>query len=311
MASVVFIHGLDNKPESDYLHQLWKRKLAFEDGPELDTFAVKSAMAYWADVLYPSPDTNLAAYESAAGDVEGLAGKPAPAVDLKGLPQQDADRVRRLAERLGVDAEAPAVDNPSEEEVEAVRQERVPVPAWLRKRIMSRFVRDAHHYFFNVEFSPRPGESFLVRDVLRKRFLDKVKAAAADAPLVVVSHSMGTVIAYDCLMHVPDCPAIDTLFTIGSPLGLDEVQDFFPAWSRDNGYPTAKIRNKWVNVFDPLDPVAGADPRLANDYRKAGQIEVEDVREDNWGTWRHSISKYLQGRLLRGRMASAMKVDWP
>src|SRR5581483_9631034 len=101
----------------------------------------------------------------------------------------------------------------------------------LRYRIMARFVRDAHHYFFNVDFAPRPGASFRVRDELRRRFMECLRSRQGDGPLVVVSHSMGTVIAYDCLMHEPDCPPVDGLMTIGSPLGLDEVQDFFPRWS--------------------------------------------------------------------------------
>jgi hypothetical protein len=99
--------------------------------------------------------------------------------------------------------------------------------------------------------------------------------------------------------------------TVGSPLGLDEVQDFFPNWSRKDGFPSAKLNGPWVNVFDPLDVVAGADPFLANDYQRGGQPVVQDVREDNWGTWRHSISKYLQGKLLRTNLAKMLKVDWP
>jgi len=61
MAYALFVHGLDNKQEAAYLHGLWKRKLAHEEGPDLDSNGVSSAMAYWADVLYASPDTNLAA----------------------------------------------------------------------------------------------------------------------------------------------------------------------------------------------------------------------------------------------------------
>ena len=104
---------------------------------------------------------------------------------------------------------------------------------------MAKLVRDAHLYFFNKDFSPRSDATFRVRDELRKRFLDAVIAVKdGDRPVVVVSHSMGTIIAYDCLMHEPERPSIDGLVTIGSPLGLDEVQDFFPKWTRENGFPT-------------------------------------------------------------------------
>src|SRR5688572_1194419 len=195
------------------------------------------------------------------------------------MPHKNDERLRRLAERLDVDPDRVEENQPTEAELAAVRAERVPVPAWLRTRIMARFVRDAHHYFFNVEFSPRPGATFRVRDELRRRFIDSLEAGAAERPLIVVSHSMGTIIAYDCLKHDPDCPAVDGLMTIGSPLGLDEVQDFFPAWSRADGFPSAKLNGPWVNVFDPLDVVAGADPYLANDFQRHGQRVVEDIAE--------------------------------
>jgi len=303
VAHVVFVHGLDNKPEADYLFNLWKRKLAFEDGLDLDACGISGSMNYWADVLYESPDTNLAAYESAAGTIEGV--EPPPA--LNRLDHKDDERIRGLARKLDVDPDVVEEIQPTEAEVMAVQLERVPVPAWLRKRIMARFVRDAHHYFFNIEFNPRPGASFRVRDELRKRFIQCL--GAGDGPRVIVSHSMGTVIAYDCLMHEPDCPPVDGLMTIGSPLGVDEVQDFFPNWTRADGFPSKKLKGPWVNVFDPLDAVAGADPQLANDYMQGGKQVVEDLREDNWGTWRHSISKYLQGKKLRARLAQMLNVE--
>jgi hypothetical protein len=308
MGHVVFVHGLDNKPEPDYLYQLWKRKLAHDDGLNLVDCGASSAMNYWADVFYASPDTNLAAYESALGGVECLTSANG---DLNHLEHKDDERIRRLARSLDVDPDAVEEIQPTKTEVLAVQQERVPVPAWLRTRIMARFVRDAHHYFFNVEFSPRAGATFKVRDELRRRFMDRLRSREGEGPLVVVSHSMGTFIAYDCLMHEPDCPPIDGLMTIGSPLGLDEVQDFFPNWTRADGFPSAKLKGPWVNVFDPLDPVAGGDPHLANDYMRGGQPVVEDLREDNWGTWRHSISKYFQGKLLRGRLATMLGTQWP
>jgi hypothetical protein len=297
MAFIVFSHGLDNKPKEDYLYTLWKRKLAHDDGLDIDSDGISSSLNYWADVLYPSPDENLAAYESVGGDIEIGA-----AADLREMSHKDDPRIRGLALKLGVDPDTVEEDQPTELEVAAVRAERVPVPAWLRKRIMARLVRDAHHYFFNIEFSPRPGATFHVRDELRRRFVESLTKGADNRPLVVVSHSMGTIIAYDCLKHVDDCPKVDGLMTIGSPLGLDEVQDFFPKWSRADGFPSAKLEGRWVNIFDPLDVVSAADPYLGDDYQRDSRVVVEDVEVQNSGTWRHSISKYLQRSELRSRL---------
>ena len=48
--------------------------------------------------------------------------------------------------------------------------------------------------------------------------------------------------------------------------------------------------------------VVGFDPKFANDYMRGGASAVEDVNENNWGKWRHSITKYLQGAQLRAHL---------
>ena len=312
MPHVIFIHGLSNKPEADYLHKLWKRKLAQSDGLDLDTNGVKSSMVYWADVLYPSPDTDLASYEAATSGEEAIKdGSASSGVDHYVFSAEEQTLMAPLRKKLEIPDDL-IKEELSEKETEDIALERVPVPGWLRNKIMEKFVRDAYLYFHNKEFTPRFGETFKVRDELRKRFLDAVaKVPDHERPLVVVSHSMGTIIAYDCMMHEPGCAKIDGLMTAGSPLGIDEVQDFFPNWSRSIGFPTTKLDGRWINVFDRLDVVAGADPELANDYQKHGIPFVEDIEEANWGTWRHSISKYLQGNLLRQSLAEMLNLEWP
>jgi hypothetical protein len=94
------------------------------------------------------------------------------------------------------------------------------------------------------------------------------------------------------------------LITIGSPLGLDEVQDQLqPGWTRAGGYPSERVAGRWVNLFDRLDPVCGFDPILGNDYCRSGDCVIEDIAVQNPGAWRHSGTKYLRqaefGRVLR------------
>jgi len=303
MPHVVFIHGLANKPEADYLYKLWKRKLAHADGFDLDTDGVTSCSAHWSDVLYESPDTDLAAYERAIENTEvAQAVAMLDSIDESGLDPAQREKLEKLRRRLDlVDADFGPEDL-TDAEREAILLERIPMPAWLRNRLMARFVRDAHMYFFNTRSTPRAGQTFAVRDELRKRFVAALRQGESSRPLVVVSHSMGTIIAYDTLKHDPACPRIDGLMTLGSPLGLDEVQDFFPKWTRDDGFPSERLDGRWVNVFDRLDPVVGLDPKFANDYRRRGENVVEDIEEPNWGKWRHSVSKYLQGKKLRGAL---------
>jgi pimeloyl-ACP methyl ester carboxylesterase len=134
-----------------------------------------------------------------------------------------------------------------------------------------------------------------IQQTIRRRFVEALAAPGVSRPHVVVSHSMGTVIAYDCLKRVADCPTVDGLITLGSPLGLDEVQDQLqPGWSRTDGYPHERVHGAWTNVFDRLDPVCGFDPMFANDYLRGGLAAAEDIAVSNDGTWRHSLVKYLR-----------------
>jgi hypothetical protein len=310
MPHVTFIHGIANKPAADKLLDLWRRSLAESDGLDLGTDGVSSSMVYWADVMYPEP-LQEAMEESATDEASAEAVSPeSPDLGVENMSSEEKRWVAELATKLAV----PLV---AEEAIEAtptpVREqlERIPLPWPVKERLMRRLLRDVHHYLFNVEFSPRPGETFKVQDEIRGRMIRALKdGAAKPGPHIVVSHSMGTVIAYDCLKRVADAPLVNGLITIGSPLGLDEIQDKLrPEWSRDDGFPHEKVHDRWVNVYDHLDPVAGFDPNFSNDYRRGGQKAVEDVNEQNFGKWRHNISKYLGGTQLRARLREMLGLD--
>jgi len=148
-----------------------------------------------------------------------------------------------------------------------------------------------------------------VRDELRQRLLRQLKEAAAQARhTVLVTHSMGTMVAYDVLRNCSDCPPVSTLFTLGSPLGIQEVQDELRAPGTEKvDFPADKL-GRWINVYDPLDPVCGVDPRFANDYAAVNGKAVEDVKESNWGAWRHTSTHYLAGKRFRGLVAEALQV---
>jgi alpha/beta hydrolase family protein len=309
MPHITFIHGIANKPPTDKLLDLWHRSLAESDGLDLGTEGVGSSMVYWADVMYPEPLAE-GTEESAADESAAEAVSP-EAPDL-GIEEMDAEEklwVAELAAKLAVPLVAEeavaAAPTPVREQLE-----RIPLPWPVKERLMRRLLRDVHHYLFNVSYSPRPGVTFQVQDEIRRRTLEALQAgASAPGPHIVVSHSMGTVIAYDCLKRVAGAPVVDGLMTVGSPLGLDEIQDKLkPEWSRDNGFPHERVRGRWVNVYDHLDPVAGFDPSFADDYRRGGQRTVEDINEQNYGKWRHNISKYLAGGQLRSRLREMLGV---
>jgi hypothetical protein len=312
MPHVTFIHGIGNKPAPEELSRNWLGTLA-QYGLDLDAQGVSSSFVYWADFLYPSPVVSEVDYESATDVEDGSV----PDIGMRWMVEAKGDEaalVAGLATKIGF--QELAADEPVSPPVPAAATtgfERVPLPPWLKRRLMKILLRDVHHYLFNAQFSPRPGETYKIQDAIRTRAVEALaEGAAKEDPHVLVTHSMGTVIAYDCLKRVADCPAVDGLMTVGSPLGLDDIQDGLrPEWSRANGFPDDRLRGRWVNVYDPLDPVAGFDPNLANDYERDSASVVDDLREPNWGRWRHSISKYLAGEQLRARLAELLGLRSP
>ena len=306
MPHVTFIHGIGNKPEREQLRQIWLRSLAAAGGLDLGAEGVTSAMVYWADVLHAEPDPNVAAYEAAALDEHGVEADPAADVPTADSADE-ALFLAGIAAKLGGTLAAAELAAEPQARGTDLALERIPLPWPIKKLFLKNFLRDVHDYLFNADSSPRAGEHYKVRDEIRSRFVRAVKDAPQDDVHVVVSHSMGTVIAYDCLKNVADCPRVDALVTIGSPLGLDEVQDKLdPGYSRRDGYPDFRSSTPWVNLFDRLDPVCGFDPILANDFERGGVKAIDDVQVVNPGSWRHSAVKYLAQAELRTRLAAAL-----
>lgn len=306
---VTFIHGLSNKPAPDALLSIWNRALASGmDGVDLGAEGVTSSLVYWADILYEAPDPDVAAYENARelipSDVDATADSFAP---LTSTPAEAAFLAGLAVKTGGLLAAPEAVEAvPEDRNLTGVALERIPLPWPLKAKFLETYLRDAHHYLFNAAHSPRPGVIYQIQDAVRSRFVDGLGMSAHTDTHVVIAHSLGSVIAYDCLMRVVDCPEISGLITVGGPLGLDEIQDrMAPEWSRANGFPR-KVTGQWANIFDRLDPVSGFDPFIANDFRRDNERAVEDIAVRNDGAWRHSITKYLRQPALRQTLSNML-----
>ena len=281
---VTFVHGLANKPPATDLRRIWLDALRApvdgDGGFDLGAAGVSDGFIYWADLFYDNP-LPAGDYESAGDEV---------AASLAGARTGLASNAWTEAMRIRFPEAGAAYPEPPAPQ-DLPNYERIPLPGFVKDAIMAEFIREAHEYLFNVKG---------IRDTIRKRVIEDLKRRPDGTRRVLVGHSQGTFIAYDVMTGVPECPPIDGFMTIGSPLGIDEIQDRL-VWSRADGFPSV-LRGDWVNVFDPYDLVSRLDPRLANDFRRAGQAAVIDVQEENWGKWRHSATKYLKGCKLRSHL---------
>lgn len=137
---------------------------------------------------------------------------------------------------------------------------------------------------------------YLADEEVRGAVLGVVREALAAArethdEVVVVSHSLGTVVAYDLLRSAAGPPPAGFLVTAGSPLGLPAVHRNLV---RGGGAPVVPLTGRggqarWLNVYDVRDVVALIHP-LRDVFRPAAA--VRDVVTHN-PTGPHSIRDYL------------------
>ena len=321
--TIVYVHGIGNKPIPSILKSQWDHALFGYDLGE------RSRMAYWVNRdYYPVPDSG-----AGGGDLVELEDRPTG----RGLSVREllatvsmADEVaeigdteaeRRVLARIGAKMEADALarharhadavahggrwqvrgmDAWGEDEiatairaggvgVAAVGARVLPIPAvlrqWITRKLTRAFLRDVHDYFFVEARRER------MRESLRERL------RAGGGPFAVVAHSQGSMIAYDVLSS-PEFRGLDVrlLVTLGSPLGLEEAQDNLRKFTGQSRLRVPPGVVRWVNVADPLDPVA-LDKSLKGDYgANATGVGVEDKLQWNADGIRnpHSGTGYLR-----------------
>jgi subtilisin family serine protease len=308
---VIYIHGIGRQDPAADLKLQWDLALFGQD------MGAGTRMAWWADLLRPelAPGPGGPGVRSVRRR-RGAASSAAPAdrpLDPQALIESaaqaagraHADEARALAEALladlGVDPGGSGGGGPG--------KKILPLPAWLRRPIskafLEEFVPDVAGYFF------KPA----LRERIRQRLVAQLDLPR-DQPVAVVAHSLGSVIAYEVLsaLAASDPQGLDlrAFVTLGSPLGIREVQDFLVP----NGRRVPSTVPRWFNFADPLDPVA-ADKRLAGDFRWADAPErsIDDDLVMNQRTASlpgfnpHSALGYLAHPNVRRAVYGALHLD--
>lgn len=296
--TVIYIHGIGNKPLASVLKCQWDQALF---GTRLGD---RSRMAYWVNRRrYPVPlpetceDGDKVTERAAALSVRTMATAAPIAPDalldeqVKAIThdarQQAALRRigRKMLERSQASANAAI-------RAQDVRAKVIPLPPWIRDSIAGQltsiFLADVHDFLYDKD----------LRAQMEQTLLDRL--AAGGGPFVVVAHSQGTMIAYDVLRRLNRAQFQVPLFvTIGSPLGLDEVQDELRRWSGAAGkllFPPCV--DKWVNVAERLDPVA-LDNDISDDFTGAIENHSGLLVNKDAPFHPHSATGYLRNGTVR------------
>ena len=145
-----------------------------------------------------------------------------------------------------------------------------------------------------------------IRDLVLGIVGDEVrKAADQHGSVVLVAHSLDSVVGYDVFDTLAGEVDVRLLVTSGSPLGLPVVRGALrPSGVRDRGAPAARGGPvPWLNAYDVQDFVCLVHP-LAGSFARAAREERTHNPSDP-----HSIQDYLAdpdvarpiGRAMAGR----------
>lgn len=126
-----------------------------------------------------------------------------------------------------------------------------------------------------------------------KRSLHEAMPGGGD--VVVVGHSLGSIVAYDFLTRIDRSFDVKLFVTAGSPLGLPIVEkNLLGKQPGQRPCIPAAVPARpggWINAFDVRDVVALMHP-LAPDYSGSMDGQLDDQLTLN-STYPHSISDYL------------------
>jgi hypothetical protein len=116
---------------------------------------------------------------------------------------------------------------------------------------------------------------------------------------IIVAHSLGTILSYNLLCANPEL-TVDTLVTLGSPLGNSKVAVMLPAKGDDGLWPWPGTTKHWVNVAALGDKVTG-DGCLNAQFGP----RVQNHRVDN-GHRHHDPEPYLNAAVTGAAVAAAL-----
>lgn len=285
IGTVVYIHGIGNKPVASVLKCQWDTALF--GAPMGD----RTRMAYWVDrSRYPKPE------KASCADKDTLP-EDAGGIGVQALQENELEPEIKLnaAERKIMAALEDRL-RAGEKQPGGVNVKALPLPEsvrlWVTRRITKLFLKDVQGFFFDEH----------KRNLMEQSLRDRLDVGGG--PFIVVAHSQGSMIAYQVLRQLEkvDCD-VRLFITIGSPLGIQEAQDVLGKIGFGKPLAVPECVDRWLNVAESLDPVA-LDSHLSNDYQPNSRgVKIEDhaglMINPEWASNPHSGTGYLSLDIVR------------
>lgn len=265
---IIGIHGLGNKPPKQILEFWWKE--AIKEGLKRTNKSIppfKFEMVYWADILYEKPlDEKCTDKE----DVYFLHEKYVPSSGSYII--EDHSKRKRILDFISREINSIFLNEDFSLNY-----------SFLTDSILHHWFKDLDRYYREI-FDVNTLKS--VKDSIRQRTAEIISKYKNDE-ILVIGHSMGSIIGYDVLaFDIPEIN-IDTFITIGSPLGLPVVKSKIAAERKLNHIDTihlsspTNIQKHWYNFSDIEDKVA-INYQLSDDFTEnSNQVKPIDFVVNN------------------------------
>lgn len=136
-------------------------------------------------------------------------------------------------------------------------------------------IQETHRYFANLDGAA---------ERIHEKVLNEVKPAlAAGEPVLLIGHSLGSVIAWNVLWlltHREGChDSVDHLLTLGSPLGMQFVQRRLLGNDREHAGRYPACIDHWTNIAAVGDLTA-LDEHVHDDFSEMLKLKlVADINE--------------------------------
>jgi hypothetical protein len=262
-----------------------------------------SRIAYWADLLhneYLGVEGRAMQSKGRSASQRDVIGGQQIAHEL-GLRGKQALQAAAFADRLL--ASRMDVAQGAHRTRASVGKKILPLPIQLRKPLarlfLENFVKDTAAYFF------RSG----MRAKIQQRLRDALPTDGK--PFTLIAHSQGSIVAFEVLASLKRTQNInvETFVTIGSPLGIQEVQDFMV---EQTPLVVPSCVKHWLNFADPLDVVA-FDKGLANEFDPDGFVSDDVIMNTAFargeGFDPHSAIGYLAHPSVRDAVFASTRYD--
>jgi hypothetical protein len=268
---IIAIHGLGNKPDEPLLRESWLN--AIHEGLALSGKSrsdIPFEMVYWADISHSKP------LDPAVDDPEDLLFLDEPYTPSQSsVPSHKHSRLYMYVLKF-------IEDHLDGLFLKKNLSETFPAAS---TKMMERFFSELDIYY-TQECASLQNKDCSAKAATQTKLL-KMLQDYAGYEILLISHSMGSIIAFDVLWDSATDLRINTFITMGSPLGLPPIvarnfqtQKVLLPHSKQPRAPEC-IWPHWYNLSDRRDTVA-LDHTLRDDYgANAKGLKVVDLLVTN------------------------------